>query len=221
MNDKKVFTFDMDGVLVDTVPLMYDEVYCKFLSEFGIKGTQDEFAKKVNGPKIAQIVTNLKEAHTLPGEHADLLNRYNYWMQRTYDIAPLTPGVHDLMEHLRSHDWQIAIGSASAEPNIRRMMEMHKFGHYIDFASSGDHVKNAKPAPDIYNRVRDHVPGQIYVGLEDSDNGIRALAAAKMDVIFFNPDKRASKVPELIAHTVGAMRDVPNTLDAVLRKYVR
>lgn len=219
MSETNVFVFDMDGVLVDTIPLMYAEVYCAFLSEFGIAGTQEEFDKSVNGPKIAQIVTNLQEAHRLPGTHAALLSRYDHWMQRAYDIAPLTPGVSELMQHLRAHGWKIAICSASAERNVRRMMEKHGFAQHVDFVSAGDHVQNAKPAPDIYNRVREHLPGARYVGLEDSDNGIRALAAANMDVIFFNPEKRVSAVQDRIGHEVRAMSEVPAVLQNILGKH--
>jgi HAD superfamily hydrolase (TIGR01509 family) len=209
---KPVFIFDMDGVLIDSVPLMYDEVYAGFLGEFGIQGTREEFSKKVNGPKIEDIVVILKEVHSLPGTPAELLARYDRRMKMAYEKSPLTPGTRELMQELRKRGYAIAVASASKMENIRFILQKHKLAEFVDVVVSGDDVLQAKPAPDIYLKVRTALPGVRHIVLEDSDNGMRAASAAGMEVIFFNPGRRASPAPH--EREISALGELPAILDA-------
>jgi mannitol-1-/sugar-/sorbitol-6-/2-deoxyglucose-6-phosphatase len=64
----------------------------------------------------------------------------------------------------------------------------------------GDEVDNGKPAPDIYLRaLRDiGVAPEYAVGVEDSGNGIRSLAAAGMGVIAA-PMPGFAPAPDIVA----------------------
>jgi HAD superfamily hydrolase (TIGR01509 family) len=209
---KPVFVFDMDGVLIDSVPLMYDEVYAGFLGEFGIQGTREEFSKKVNGPKIEDIVVILKEIHNLPGTPAELLARYDRRMKMAYEKSPLTQGTREIMQELRKRGYTIAVASASKMENIAFILEKHRLAEFVDAIVSGDDVLHAKPAPDIYLKVRTALPGVRHIVLEDSDNGMRAASAAGMEVIFFNPGRRASSAPH--EREISALGELPAILDA-------
>jgi len=207
---QRVFIFDMDGVLIDSVNLMYD-VYAGFLSEFGITGTQAEFSAKINGPKIEDIVVILKNIYNLPETPQQLFVRYDQRMKAAYAAAPVTPGVKETMQLLKQRGYGIAVASSSKKENILFILEKHGLRQYVDAIASGDDVPHAKPAPDIYLLVRKLLPGISYLVLEDSDNGMRAATGAGMEVIFFNGEKRKSTINH--AHEVKIMPELEHILD--------
>ena len=70
----KVFAFDMDGVVVDTIASLH-RCYLEFLRDYGVNGTREEF-DRLNGPKIVEIVRYLKSAHGLEPPEEQLKAEY-------------------------------------------------------------------------------------------------------------------------------------------------
>jgi len=60
----KVIAFDMDGVIADTLGALY-RCYLDLLAAHGVEGTEAEF-NQLNGPKISEIVSYLKQTYQLP-----------------------------------------------------------------------------------------------------------------------------------------------------------
>ena len=69
--DNIILIFDFDGVIVDSVSSLY-EVYIDFLEEFGITGNQEEF-NSLNGPKLSEIISFLKNKYHLQKDEKELL----------------------------------------------------------------------------------------------------------------------------------------------------
>ena len=94
MNPKnKLFIFDMDGVIVDTMGALYS-IYIEFLNEFEINGTKDEF-EILNGPKIEEIVEYLKMKYNFQLSKEELLERYNKRIESIYSKVTLIKGIEE------------------------------------------------------------------------------------------------------------------------------
>ena len=72
---------------------------------------------------------------------------------------------------------------------------------YFDVVTSGDEVKNPKPAPDtfLFAAKQLGVPVDECIVIEDSTNGGKAAKAAKMPCIWMhNPDSGDQEIPDAV-----------------------
>ncbi len=183
--DNIVFIFDFDGVILDSVGLLYG-VYLDFLKQFGINGNKEEF-NILNGPKIPEILLYLKEKYGLKNEIKDLSDIYYKKLSSAYEKAGLNEGVKEILNLLKNQNIPVALASSSKRKEIASVFKRFGLGDYFDFIVTGDDVKKAKPCPEIYNIVKEKYPGCEYYVIEDSENGIKAAVSSGMKTIFYNP----------------------------------
>ncbi len=193
----KIFAFDMDGVVVDTIAGLYG-VYLEFLREFGKSGSPEEF-DKLNGPSLREVVSILKTTHGLADEHAALLTRYQDKVARLYDQVQLIDGAGEVLAAARAEGHKVALVSSAPRQAIN--IVLNKYGLRFDAIVSGDDVKEAKPSPAIYEQVKQVLDGE-FVAIEDATLGIESALAAGFKVIAFG-----NRHPEA-AFEVDSMREV-------------
>ena len=75
-----VFIFDMDGVIVDTLEILFEK-HMLFLKQNGVEGDRKEFFTKLNGPSLKEIISFLKKKYSLDKDEATLLNEYQLFVQ--------------------------------------------------------------------------------------------------------------------------------------------
>jgi len=111
------------------------------------------------------------------------------------NAPPLKAGIRELLEWLGEINFPVGLGTSSERVRVLEYLDSAKISPYFNVVVCGDEVKNGKPAPDIFLAVAGKlgIPPPECVVLEDSENGIRAAAAAKMIPILV-PDIR--EVPE-------------------------
>lgn len=183
----KIFVFDMDGVIVDTTKKHY-ALYIQFINSFGKEADVEE-CRKLDGLKIAEIIAYAKNEHNLPYSEEELIRRYHQEIEKIYSQVTLIKKVDKVLRTLRKHGCKIALASSAHRKYVDLVLERFKLKDYFDFIVSGDDVSQAKPSPEIYNCVRSYFGNKEYFVIEDSSHGIAAAANARMNVIFFNPDK--------------------------------
>jgi HAD superfamily hydrolase (TIGR01509 family) len=124
---------------------------------------------------------------------------------------PLLPGAEDVVRALAAR-WPLGLASSSNRELIDLFLELAPFGDAFKVAISSEEVARGKPAPDVYLSAAGALGAEPArcVAIEDSSNGLRAAAAARMPVIAVpNPHyPPADDALALAAATVPATRDI-------------
>lgn len=189
---KKVFVFDLDGVILNNLEAHHN-CFRKFLENHKIDFSKDDF-KEFNGPKIEEMVKLIKKKYSINKKESELLRCYEDLMEQIYLKSELNEDVIKLCEELSNENFLLALASSARRKYILYSLNKNKLSNFFSFIASGDDVKAAKPAPDIYELVKKNFGECYYIAIEDSDNGMISAKSAGMNVIFFNPENRKTDV---------------------------
>lgn len=117
------------------------------------------------------------------------------------DGFPEMLGVGQMLCCLKDAGYRLAVASSSPKPVITETLETLDLMKYFDVVTSGDEVKNPKPAPDtfLFAAKQLGVPVDECIVIEDSTNGGKAAKAAKMPCIWMhNPDSGDQEIPDAV-----------------------
>ena len=187
----KVFAFDMDGVIADTLGALY-RCYLDLLAAYGVEGTEAEF-NQLNGPKISEIVSYLKQTYQLTVSEEVLLAEYLQRIEGVYDDVQPIDHVLPVINQLHQEGITLALASSSPRKAIERVLERFELTDAFSLVVSGDEVPQAKPAADIYQAVQQHFPQRKIYVIEDAPLGVAAAQAAGLEVIHFDPNGNHQK----------------------------
>jgi HAD superfamily hydrolase (TIGR01509 family) len=206
--------FDLDGVLLDSEQ-RWNEAKHALVQEAG--GTWREEAPVVmmgmSSPEwSAYLRDDLGVDLGLDEINAAVIRR----MEDGYrDGLPLLPGAEEAVRALAAR-WPLGVASSSNREIIDLFLELAPFSDCFRVAVSSEEVERGKPAPDVYLEAaaRLGVDAARCVAIEDSSNGLRAAAAARMAVIAVpNPHYPPSAdALALAAATVATPGDVTPAL---------
>ena len=184
MGLQRVFVSDMDGVLLDSVDMLY-RVYTEFLAHHGIDVGHNEFAQ-ISGKNVAETITFIKQQHGLSQDFQDLYRTYDKQMKVGYAGVRLNAGVGDALGAIHDAGFRTALASSSRRSNVDYVLGKFQIAQYFEVIVAGDDVTSAKPNPEIYHRVKTKLGDGKYYVLEDSRHGIQAALSANMSVIHYN-----------------------------------
>lgn len=175
--------FDMDGVLVDSEPLisraavdMYHE-----LGHTQVRGT--DFLPFV-GAGEDRYLAGVAERHAIDIDVAAAKARtYAIYLERYVTTLRPYTGARELVERCRAHGARVAV--ASATDHIRLVANLAAAELPVerwDAAVWGEEVVNKKPAPDAFLLAAQRLglAPSVCVVIEDSRHGVAAAAAAGM-----------------------------------------
>lgn len=190
----KGFIFDLDGVITDTAELHYD-AWKKLADEMGwefdrelneklrgisrmdsIKVIMDHNGVSLDENKIVELATKKNDIY---------VNSLDGMTQEDY-----LPGARELLTHLRSEGFSVALGSASK--NANKVLQQLKATHYFDVIGDGNSVSKSKPAPDIFLFASEKLglrPENCIV-FEDAEKGIDAAKAGNFHSVGIGPEER-------------------------------
>lgn len=172
--------FDLDGVLVNTVPIHFKS-WKQMFAEHGIDFTFDDYKKKVDGiPRYdgaKAILSNLNEAEIKKA--GDQKQGYYLKFIEAGNIPVYNSSV-DLIKNLKDCGKRIAFASASR--NCKRVLEKVGLIKLGDAIVDGNDIKKGKPDPDIFLSSAERLgcQPQECVVFEDAVLGIEAAVNAKM-----------------------------------------
>ena len=177
----KAVIFDMDGLMFDTEKL-WEETFAVIGNKLGYNLTK-EFHQKTIGTNYEYIKTLFKRTYgeDFPFEHFyKEARKYMDGIIKTKGLK-IKKGLLELIDYLRQNNYLIAIASSSKRDRIKWYLETANIDKTIfRTITSGEDIKNSKPAPDIYLKTCKKLnikPAQAIV-LEDSNNGIKAAKNA-------------------------------------------
>ncbi|UCD54743.1 MAG: beta-phosphoglucomutase family hydrolase [Candidatus Omnitrophota bacterium] len=140
--------FDLDGVIVDTVPLHF-EAWKRMFSEYGKNFTFDDYKVKVDGiPRLdgaRAILTDLngeelqKAASKKQGYYLELIDKVK--IKIYYSTL-------DLVKELKQNG--IKVAAASSSRNCRLILERTNLAGLFDAIVGGSDFKKGKPDPEIF-----------------------------------------------------------------------
>jgi HAD superfamily hydrolase (TIGR01509 family) len=173
--------FDLDGTLADTERLQW-AAYRRVLEEFGVDVGLEEYRRHwiaVEGGSEYAC-----ETYRLPITAAELRARkataYRALIEQGVQAIP---GARAALERLRPRRLALATNSVRAEVEV--ILRHLGFGAVFDVAIAREDYAEAKPAPDAYLAAAAGLglAAAECVVVEDTERGLRAGLAARMQVI--------------------------------------
>lgn len=179
--------FDLDGTLVDTMPL-HGRAYSDVFARRGHHFTMADYTANV-GPPARIAVPAFAAAAGMGDIDESLVNMLHREKKTRFkeilsdQQAPTLPASKLL---LRYHGIKkLALVSSGNRDGVQAILETMGWRNYFDTVISGDDCTNGKPHPDPYliaARAMNVAPDLSMV-FEDTSSGIEAARAAGMSVI--------------------------------------
>jgi HAD superfamily hydrolase (TIGR01509 family) len=174
---------DLDGVLLDSEQ-RWNGAKEALVRESGGRWLE-EAPQAMIGMSSPEWSAYLRDALGVPMD-LDAINRdVVRRMEEGYRHAlPLLPGADRAVRAL-SGRWPLGLASSSNREIIDLFLDLGGFRDDFAVTVSSEEVERGKPAPDVYLETahRMGVDPERCVAVEDSSNGLRAAAAARMTVI--------------------------------------
>ena len=202
--------FDLDGVLVDSEQ-RWNAAKEELVREAGGRW-RDEAPTVMMGMSSHEWSAYLHDELGVPME-VDAINRevVRRMLEDYRHELPLLPGASKAVHALAAR-WPLGLASSSNREVIDLVLERADFGDAFGAAVSSEEVDRGKPAPDVYleTAARLDVAPARCVAIEDSSNGLRAAAAARMAVIavpneHYPPEDGALSLASETVTNVGAV----------------
>jgi HAD superfamily hydrolase (TIGR01509 family) len=173
--------FDMDGVLVNTEPVI-NRAAIMGLREFGIEAKPEDFVPFIGAGEIMYI-GGVAEKYGL-AYRPEMKDRvYEIYLQIVEDMLTVYPGAVDCLTNLTRDGLPMALASSADRIKVDANLKAARIdpGLFKVILSAED-VVHRKPAPDLFltAAARLGVPPQKCIVVEDALNGIEAAKKAGM-----------------------------------------
>jgi HAD superfamily hydrolase (TIGR01509 family) len=211
--------FDLDGVLLDSEQ-RWNEVKRALVEDSGGRWS-DEAPVAMMGMSSPEWAAYLRDELEVPMDVDAISRAVVGRMEASYaEALPLLPGAEQAVRALAGR-WPLGLASSSNREIIDHFLELSGFGDAFRVTVSSEEVPRGKPAPDVYLETARQlgVAPERCVGIEDSSNGLRSAAAARLTVIAVpNPHyPPAEDALALAAATVDGVADVtPELVERLL-----
>jgi HAD superfamily hydrolase (TIGR01509 family) len=174
--------FDMDGVLVDSEPIICAAAM-RALAEFGVQARPEDFVPFVGAGDdryVGGVAEQYGKTYIL-----DMKRRtYDWYLKLLPRMGKAFPGARDLVERLVHHGIPCAVASSAdrvkVEANLTQVLDV-PLDIFAAIITAEDVVRR-KPHPDIFLEAarRLHMSAASCCIVEDAVNGVQAAKAAGM-----------------------------------------
>jgi HAD superfamily hydrolase (TIGR01509 family) len=200
--------FDLDGVLLDSEQ-RWNEAKRELVHDVGGRWREDApvVMMGMSSPEwSAYLHDELGVPMAVDEISRDVVRR----MEDGYRAGlPLLPGAGEAVRALSAR-WPLGLASSSNREIIDLVLELAPFGDAFRVTVSSEEVARGKPAPDVYLAAAGGLGADpaACVAIEDSANGLRSAAAARMAIIavpnpHYPPGDDALALAAAIVSTVG------------------
>jgi len=177
--------FDLDGVIVDSMPL-HTRAWRVYLERLGITATDHDIEHRMHGRHNADIVEVFIGSRLTAQQifdHGAAKEQLYRELMGTDLKHHLVPGIQDFLEYWS--ELPLAIGSNAEPLNVDLVLDGAGLRSRFQAIVDGHQVEHPKPAPDVYLRAAKllNIAPADCVVFEDSPGGIQAARAAGMRVV--------------------------------------
>lgn len=175
------YIFDLDGTLVDTMPLHY-RAWDSAMRAVGLNAPLDEELFYSLGGVPTKRVAELIAAHygLTIDVHAVFDHKEALFMELQADAELIEPVVEIARRMALTHP--VSIASGGPRVIVRRMLELTGLAPLFPVVITPEDVVHGKPAPDMFLLAAERmgVPAAKCLVFEDAEPGMRAAEAAGM-----------------------------------------
>jgi beta-phosphoglucomutase len=199
--------FDMDGVLVDSEPVI-NEAAILGLAEYGVYATPEDFIPFI-GTGEDRYIGGVSTKYGVPYQ-LDMKKRvYEIYLEIVEEKIKVFDGVLDLLLLLKEKGIKVALASSADKIKIVANLKAANIpSHLFLEIISGEDVIHKKPSPDIYllaaQKIGEEASSCIVV--EDALNGIQAAKSASMKCIAvatsFTTEELTHEEPNWICNSI-------------------
>ena len=191
--------FDLDGLLLDTEPILR-QVDTEAIAHYG-GVLSDDLRQQALGLTHGDKDRLFVHALNLPVAPAVLSALRATMLDAVWALAELLPGAANVVASLQAMGVPLAIATSSTLPHVRTKLRRHpEIVAAMSAIATSDHplVRHPKPAPDVFLAAATLLGADpaSCLALEDAPSGVAAALAAGMFVVAV-PDPRLPPHPIL------------------------
>jgi HAD superfamily hydrolase (TIGR01509 family) len=189
--------FDQDGVLIDS-EAAWDAARRAIVAENGGRW-KPEATRAMMGMSAPEWSRYVRDELGVPLEPPEIDARVVDRLLAAYRRElPLIPGAVDAVKRVAAR-WPVGLASSANREVIDAVLQASGLAETFGATVAGEEVAHGKPAPDIYLEAarRLGVDPERSAAVEDSTNGLRAAAAARMLVVAL-PNREFPPAPEAL-----------------------
>ncbi len=209
---KKAVIFDMDGLMIDSERVTYNE-YVKKLERLGHYDFTEELYRNCLGKNKQGICQVFIDHYGEDFPMTEVWDDVHVWIDESLrQYVPKKKGLVELLEYLKANNYKTIVATSSGRTRVDEILKNADLTKYFDDTICGDEVTHGKPHPEIFLTAcqkLDVKPDEALV-LEDSEAGILAAYDGHIDVICV-PDM---KYPE--PQFVEKVTKIVDSLDEVI-----
>jgi beta-phosphoglucomutase family hydrolase len=195
MAAKAGFIFDMDGVLVDSMPF-HVEAWVQVLGQQGVQKTREEFLHDLAGKTNRHILRRWFGPGLGEADMAALEARKETLYRKLYRPAlkPLD-GVLDFLAAASRLGISMAVATAAGRENRDFVLGGLGLQPYFRTAVGPEEIPEGKPDPGMFLRAAEHlgVPPSRCLVFEDALAGVEAATRAGMKAVALTTSRAASE----------------------------
>lgn len=176
----KAVIFDIDGTLIDSVPLharAWQEAFANFGKRISFDDVRSQIGK--GGDQLIPVFLSKQEQQRF-GEELDKF-RGELWKAKYMSKVKPLPGARRLVWRVKEEGLQVALASSAKSDEIEFYKRVANIADLVEEQTSADDAERSKPHPDIFEaalaRLKD-VDAREAVTIGDSPYD--AIAAGKL-----------------------------------------